>query len=189
MLELNSKQLMELEEKLCREFEQRLGEILSLLNRKKRLENFLELIGLESLIFCNNTYETFKSGIIVVIGASQVKENHLLAIAKKLGISRDRFEFYFEYKDIQKLNVSNFRYNLDYSLIMVGPMPHSGHGKEDSSSIISNMETKEGYPPVIRLGSNNLKISKSDFKNKLQESIDKGQIVVNNKLDKEKKIC
>ena len=50
-------------------------------------------------------------------------------------------------------------------------------GKENASSIISAMEGKAGYPPVVRLGTNGLKISKTDFKNKLQESIDTGKIV------------
>lgn len=82
-----------------------------------------------------------------------------------------------EYKDIEKLKITDFKCNLKYSLIMVGPMPHSGVGKENASSIISAMEGKAGYPPVVRLGTNGLKISKTDFKNKLQESIDTGKIV------------
>lgn len=174
---LDVTQLLELEEQLQLELNNRLGEILSLLNRTGRLEEFLELIGLKSLLFHDNAYETFKNGRIVVIGASPVKTAALLAIGEELGISRDRFEFHLEYKDAQSLNVSNFRYNLDYSLIMVGPMPHSGVGKEDASSIISAMESKEGYPPVVRLGTTGLKITKSDFRSKLQESIDTGKIV------------
>lgn len=174
---LDVTQLSELEEQLRAELDSRLEEILSLLNRTEKLEAFLELIGLKSLLFHDSTYETFKNGTIVVIGASPVKEAVLSAIGERLGISRDRFEFYLEYKDVQSLNISKFRYNLNYSLIMVGPMPHSGIGKEDAGSIISAMEGKAGYPPVVRLGTNGLKISKTDFKNKLQESIDTGKIV------------
>jgi len=174
---LDVTQLLELEEQLQIELNNRLGEILSLLNRTGRLEEFLELIGLKNLLFHDNAYETFKNGTIVVIGASPVKETVLSAIGEQLGIARDRFEFHLEYKDVQSLNISNFRYNLNYSLIMVGPMPHSGVGKEDASSIISAMESKEGYPPIVRLGTSSLKISKSDFRTKLQESIDTGKIV------------
>ena len=54
---------------------------------------------------------------------------------------------------------------------MVGPMPHSGSGKGNYSSIISALESEEGYPPVVRLGSNGLKITKSDFKMKLEEAL------------------
>lgn len=174
---LDVAQLMDLEERLRPELDSRLEEILSRLNRTERLEAFLELVGLKNLLSDDRAYETFKDKTIVVIGASPVKEAVLSAIGERLGISRDRFEFHLEYKDVQSLNVSNFRYNLNYSLIMVGPMPHSGVGKEDASSIISAMESKEGYPPVVRLGTNGLKISKTDFKNKLQESIDTGKIV------------
>lgn len=174
---LDVAQLMDLEERLRPELDSRLEEILSRLNRTERLEEFLELVGLKNLLSDDSAYETFKDRTIVVIGASPVKEAVLSAIGERLGISRDRFEFHLEYKDVQSLNVSNFRYNLNYSLIMVGPMPHSGVGKEDASSIISAMESKEGYPPVVRLGTNGLKISKSDFRNKLQESIDTGKIV------------
>ena len=48
-------------------------------------------------------------------------------------------------------------------------MPHSTAGKGDSSSAIANMENASGYPKVIRLGSNELKITKTNFKMALQE--------------------
>lgn len=174
---LDVTQLLDLEEQLLLELNNRLGEILSLLNRTERLEEFLELIGLKSLLFHDSTYKTFKNGKIVVLGDSKVKQAELLAIAKELGISRDRFEFHLGYANMQKFNISSYRYDFKYSLVMVGPMPHSGVGKQDASSIISAMESKEGYPPVVRLGTNGLKITKSDFRNKLQESIDTGKIV------------
>lgn len=170
-------QLMELEERLRPELDSRLEEILSRLNRTERLEEFLEMVGLKNLLSDDSAYETFKNGTIVVIGASKVKKVALIAVGEELGISRDRFEFHMEYKDIEKLKITDFKCNLKYSLIMVGPMPHSGVGKENASSIISAMEGKAGYPPVMRLGTNGLKISKTDFKNKLQESIDTGKIV------------
>ena len=43
-------------------------------------------------------------------------------------------------------------------------MPHSTAGKGDSSSAIANMENGNGYPKIIRLGSNELKITKTNFK-------------------------
>ena len=45
-----------------------------------------------------------------------------------------------------------------------------------TGSIISAIETEPGYPPVVRMGSNGLKITKSDFKDKLQELIDSGKV-------------
>ena len=56
-------------------------------------------------------------------------------------------------------------------LLIVGPMPHSGSGKGGYGSVISALESEDGYPPVVRLGSNGLKITKSDFRAKLEEMI------------------
>ena len=50
-------------------------------------------------------------------------------------------------------------------------MPHKTSGTGDFSSAITRMEQDEGFPPVIRLGSNDLKISKSSFKAALEEAI------------------
>lgn len=59
---------------------------------------------------------------------------------------------------------------------MVGPMPHSTESKGDYSSVISAIENEEGYPPVIRMGKNTLKITKSDFREKLENAI-KDQLI------------
>ena len=65
-------------------------------------------------------------------------------------------------------------YDPNYSLILVGPMPHSTTGKGDFSSTIAAMEQTEGYPPVIRLGSNGLKVSKSGIRDALIKGMDDG---------------
>ena len=56
---------------------------------------------------------------------------------------------------------------------MVGPAPHSTHEKGNSGSIISEMESHpDMYPRVIRLGSSGgLKITKSDFREKLEQLV------------------
>lgn len=48
-------------------------------------------------------------------------------------------------------------------------MPHSGSEKGDSGSIIAALESEAGYPPVVRLSSSGLKITKSGFWAKLME--------------------
>jgi len=50
-----------------------------------------------------------------------------------------------------------------------GPMPHSGSEKGDSGSIIAALESEAGCPPVVRLSSSGLKITKSGFGAKLME--------------------
>lgn len=61
------------------------------------------------------------------------------------------------------------QYNPNYRLVIVGPMPHNTAGKVESRSTISEREKGNGYPKVIRLGSNELKITKTNFKQALQE--------------------
>lgn len=56
-------------------------------------------------------------------------------------------------------------------------MPHSTTGKRNSRSTISEMEKPDnGYPKVIRLGSNGLKISKSNFKELLEKQQEENYI-------------
>lgn len=83
---------------------------------------------------------------------------------------------YLEYEDAKKFNFQKMQWQLTYSLLMVGPMPHSGSGKGDYGSIISALELEDGYPPVVRLESNGLKITKSDFRAKLSEMIETKKI-------------
>ncbi len=173
---LGIEELLELEEAIREELNDNLTGILTKLNRADRLEELLSLLGLESLLEKDAGYQVYKTGKIVVIGQSDVKAEVLLAIGKKLGIDKNRFEFYLEYEDAKKFNFKKMQWQPSYSVVLVGPMPHSGVSKGDAGSIISAIETEEGYPPVIRLGRNSLKITKTDFKEKLQELIELGTV-------------
>ena len=144
-----------------------------LANRTGKLESLLDGWGLRDLmdndaLSSNDFYDTHKDGKIVVLGSSQVKEHDLLGIVKNLGFDKDRFEFCLEYKEIVNYPFSKLQYNPNYRLVIVGTMPHSTAGKGYSSSAIADMEKGNGYPKVIRLGSNELKITKTNFKNTLQ---------------------
>ncbi len=113
--------------------------------------------------------DRFKYGKIAVIGGSEVSESVLVGIGKTLGISKSRFEF-CDYEGSQKFNYRKMLDNLEYSAVLFGAVPHSAKDKGDSSSIIVEIETRAGYPPVKRLISGNeLKITKSNFRNALQE--------------------
>ncbi len=169
-------ELLELEEALKPELDDNLTAILTKLNRTNQLDTFLQLLGMEHLLHTDPGYEVYKTGKIIVIGQSEVKENVLLAIAKKLGLEKSRFDFYLEYDDAKTFNFKKMQWNSTYTAVLVGPMGHSGAGKGDYSSVISAIESEDGYPPVIRLGSNGLKITKSDFKNKLEELMKSGKI-------------
>lgn len=178
MLTIN--ELMDLEDNLRVALEDNLTGILANLNRQEKLGELFSLLGLSSLLNVaaesNGTF--LKNGRIVVIGASEVPERHLMGVAKSLGIDKDRFEFYLDYEDGKKFEYSKLYYQSNYSLVMVGPMPHSSTGKGDYSSAIAAMEATEGYPPVMRIEISGLRaISKSAFRMKLQEALDLGVIV------------
>lgn len=119
----------------------------------------------------------FQSGKIVVIGQSDVKSEALFPIAKQLGLEKNRFELYLDYEDAKTFNFCKTQWQPTYSLLMVGPVPHSGINKGNYGSIISAVETEEGYPPVVRLGFDGLKITKSDFRTKLTEMIQMKKIL------------
>ncbi len=176
---LSIEELLDLEEDLKDELAEHLTEILVKLNCTSRLTDLLELLGMERLLNSNIGYQPYKAGKIIVIGQSDVKEEALLSIAASLGINKNRFEFYLEYRDAEKFNFHKMQWQPSYSVILVGPMPHSGLSKGDFGSIISALENEDGYPPVVRLGSNGLKITKSDFRTKLQDLIGSHKITCN----------
>ena len=176
---LSLDQLEELEERLNDELSENLMSILTRLNRAEKLGEFLSLLGLSSLLIEEPRYKCYDNGTIIVIGASKVSEDDLKGVAKSMGFDKRRFEFYLDYDDGKKFDPRTIQWNPAYSLVMVGPMPHSGIGKGDFGSVISAMEQSEGYPPVVRLGTaNSLRISKSDFRAKLQEACDRKLIAV-----------
>lgn len=165
-------ELCEFEEELKTELDEHLTEILARLNRMDRIGELLEILGLQHLMQVNSGYSVRNTGKIVIVGQSEVKEEVLLSIIKGFGIDKSRVEICLDYERAKSYNFRKMQWDPNYSVVMVGPMPHSGTAKGDNSSIISALECEDGYPPVVRLGSNQLKITKSDFKEKIAECID-----------------
>ena len=169
---LSIEELSELEDEIMRILPEKITEILSRANRNDQMADLLRLLGMSNLLKMDSVFETYKEGKIVVIGGSEVKEDVLVSIGKQLGLDKKRFEFCLGYKDIQKYDFRRMRYAPQYRVILFGPTPHSGHGKGDSSSIITEIEKADGYPRVMRLISgNDLKITKTNFRETLQRLI------------------
>lgn len=174
---LNINELVIVEDSLKSILDENLDIILSKLNRTEKLEEFLEMID------CLDLYPSYKVkrkgnglGKVVIIAGTQIKEHELIKIAESLGINRNRLEMCLHYKDACKFNYKKMQYNDNYSLILFGQVPHSCHEKGEYSSIISAIENEEGYPNVIRLVTNNLKISTSNYKEALKQAIEEGII-------------
>ncbi len=138
---------------------------LTYLNRTEQLDNLLDLLGVSYV------ESVAQKGIIVVVGDSEVSKQCLLAIGKECGISKDRFEFCLSYDEAKRFNFKKIQYSDRYSLIMIGPMPHSSYGSGDFSSALSALRNTEGYPPIVTLGAQSLKITKTNFKNTLEQLI------------------
>ena len=169
---LSIEELAELEEKMLPLLSERITEILTRTNRRGDLDQLLELLDMKDLVSPVKKFDTYRDGKIVVIGGTEVKEKVLLSIAEQEGIDKDRFEFCLDYYDIQKYDFRKMQYAPQYRVVLFGPAPHSGHGKGDSGSILSEIEKSEAYPRVERLMSGNeLKITKSNFREKIQQLI------------------
>lgn len=150
---------------------------ITLANRSDELEDLLIRWGFDDLVCKSPTYETDKEGKIVVVGASEVKENVLYGIIKSLGIDKNRFEFCLDYDRAKTFRYSKLRYNPNYRVVIFGPVPHSSTGKNDSSSVIAEMKNHEGYPRVeVLSGNNTVKITKSNFKDTLDKLIKENYI-------------
>jgi hypothetical protein len=180
---LEAPQLLDMADVLMSEMDSdRLVRILFKMNSTGRLREFLEDIGYSHLLpsegmSASCVGDRYPNGKIIVVGASEVKQNVLLAVAKEHGFSKDRFDLLLEYYDCQKYDFGKTRNNSKYALVLFGPVPHSGTSKEDAGSVISKLETPGGgYPPVIRLGSNGLRISKSNFADALEKAVSQGFI-------------
>ena len=170
-------ELSALEDEIMSVLPDRITAILSKLNRSGRLEELLELLGMEDLLEQEQDFYSYKEGKIVVVGGTDVKEEVLLSIAKNLGIDKSRFEFCLDYKQIQKFDFRRMQYAPQYRIILFGPTPHSGHGKGDSGSIIAELEKSPAYPRVERLVSGSeLKITKSNLREMLERLIEEDHI-------------
>lgn len=178
MSALGIAELADLETSLSAIFSERLTEIITRLNRTDKLNTWLELMGLTNLLEPEFSYHAYKTAKIIVIGESPIREKDLIGIAKSLSIDTKRFEFCLDYNEAKSFNFEKLRYNPNYSLALVGAMPHKTSGTGDFNSAIARMEQEEGFPPLIRIGLTDLKITKTSFKTALEQAIDNGYITI-----------
>ena len=174
---LDATELLALEKNLRQRFDNDLTRILCDLNRAGELEDALEKWGLSDLLYSDTGFRPDKTGKILIVGDSQVKKELLIPVAKDLGIDKSRLEFVLSYAEAKKYNMSRIQYNRDYCLILFGPVPHSGVSKGDFSSEITAVMSTPGYPPMKKLVANEqLKITKNNFKQALEDALDVGII-------------
>lgn len=155
-----------------------LEELLDLIKEKVLIAN--RTGDLNNIILCmgidvpkkTSAYETYKKGKIVLIGNSKLKEKDFLGIAKTLGVDKNRFEFCLDYERAKTYEYRKLRYNPNYRVVIFGPIPHSTTGKNQSRSVISDMQRQEGYPRVEVLTANGeIKITKTSFTKMLENLV------------------
>ena len=173
---LDTNELSLFEAKLRNVLDERSEEILVKLNRDEKLTELVKLLGIPELLGDVMGDERHRDGKIVVIGQTSTNVDILIGVAKNFGFQKDRFEFYLDYNDPKRFDNRKMQYSPNYSCILVGPMPHSGIQKGEYSSIIAALMEEEGYPPVCKMGQDELKITKSSFRRTLEELISKGII-------------
>lgn len=79
--------------------------------------------------------------------------------------------------NVKHLITRNYNIRQTIEWVLFGPLPHSTSGKNDSSSVIAEMKSKEGYPRIETLNAGNkLKITKSNFKSTLERLIQENYI-------------
>jgi hypothetical protein len=144
------------------------------------LEFYLKKIGMEELldkIFRDGKFESNPEGKILVVGGSHISDGEIYSCFRKFRIDKERIELLLDYEKIKKFDFKKLQHNPKYRLLFFGPTPHSGIGKEDSSSIMINLETKDGYPKTVRLtDGHNLKITKASLLRAIEEQIRTGYI-------------
>lgn len=129
------------------------------------LDEVLNKYGFEIEESKSNDYFVNNSKILI-IGDSRIGIDDLINTAKKLGISKDKIEAVIEYKELQHYNFGKLEYNMNYSDILVGPIPHK---VQEYDNFISTVEkNQEKYPKLIKItAANELKITKSTLKDAL----------------------
>lgn len=170
-MNINSDLLIE----LIAEASHRLHSEIIIASKRGNLENYLTSIGMSDLIsiFSKTTlFEPLPNAKIIMFGDSQISEVEIYGIAKSFNIPKDKLELHLGYEEAKSYDFRKLQYNPNYKLILIGPVPHSVEGKGSYSSIITVMESEEGYPKVIRMNNGHgLKITKSGFKSVIEEQI------------------
>lgn len=149
--------------------------------KMNNLEGYLASIDMHDLypVSVEPQFDTDPEGKILLVGQAQIKENQIIGCFEELGIARDRVELRLGYEELKNYSFKSLQYNYNYRLVLFGPIPHSGKDKGDASSIITQLETTDGYPRVVRLeDSHGLKITRTSLKRALKKQIDSDYLAI-----------
>lgn len=101
---------------------------------------------------------------LLIVGDSVLNKDDMCRILKRYGIDVKRVDFMLDYNKAKNYRWGQIQYQFTYSDIIFGPLGHSASGKGDSSSLLTEMESGDGWPNIVRASANNgLKITKESF--------------------------
>lgn len=139
-------------------------------NARGTIFDFLQVhnIPFDEIDECNYNKSSVR---LLIAGQSDVKKEHIFGILKKLGIDKNRVDMILDYDELKRFKWNDIQYSSKYSDVVFGACPHSVIGKGDYSSVISRMESEEGWPNPIRASANEaLKFSQNSLLNALLET-------------------
>ena len=145
------------------------------------LGGYLSSVGMIDLMPKEESslYDTDPYGKILIIGQANIRDNEIYGCLKEYGLDKERVELHLGYDKAMNYSFKKLQYKSSYRLILIGPVPHSGVAKGDKSSIITQIETTDGYPKVIRLSDGNgLKITKTSIKKAIEQEIRERYILI-----------
>lgn len=161
---LQAEHLQELSDKVAEDFLENSVEIISMIFAKGKIDEFLELTGQKHFKDEILSKPKIVAKKILVIGqTSGNSEKDFKTMAQNMGVDPNSLELYLDYHDAKKINFEKFRNKPEYCAIMIGPMPHSGKSKGDYSSVVRMLEEEPGFPRIIKLGENGLKLNITSF--------------------------
>ena len=178
MEHLEYDQLLELQDAII----DNLWGIVTKANADGSLEQLLSSMGLSYLtkevLGIEPPLKTWGNGKILVVGDAQCRPKDLMGVAKGRGIASERIE-YVDASEATNYNFTRLEYSPNWCAVLFGAMPHSTKGKGEESSTISHMEKNRDRCPVVKrlYASNQLKITKSNFREALQSLITEGIVV------------
>ena len=179
---LTQGQLIDLEDAII----ERLDAILHRKNIDGSLERLLREMGLDDAIAefegMKDPLATWPDGIVLVLGARPSMVDDLRSVGKALGIGKKRFEF-VEYDDVTNYGFRKLSFTSKYCAVLAGAHPHMARDIDGANSVIAHLESnRDEFPETVRLyAGGQLSVTKTNFKQALENLISRGVITPDNK--------
>jgi hypothetical protein len=135
--------------------------------RQEAIETTKDILGL-------NLYTKRNRKGILIFGATAIKENDIIGIAKKCGIDKDRIVIENEWKS--SINIDTLLINCSqYDWLLIGPTAHNLLGLGDYPSLISRVKGKENVIILSELAGS-LKINKQSVRQAFDKIAEKESV-------------